>query len=114
MNATAFQALQTAIIAGGPALQVILYKRNPTFFRSRIGPYSFSYVVAAGMDCSIAVAEALGGHWDNVPRNVIGAACFLYLWWKCGGGDSTKKKLKKAKEAVSVVGSKLVAVPVPG
>lgn len=58
-----------------------------------------SYNLGMGCSCSVDVVGALIVHDRVMPAvNAALAAIFLWLWWKSGGDDDTKKRWRKFKK----------------
>lgn len=100
-----------------PSLSLTLYRFWPgaaEIWSAHPSMRFITVMVPGACYAANAVINALGGDWEWLPEQAIGAAVYAWLWWKTGGGDSTKKKLKKAKEAIAVLGARLTVVPAPG
>lgn len=55
---------------------------------------------------------ALTGHWWLVARNAYEGGVAAFLWWKGGGGDSTRRMVERGTGWVRRQGNRLVvAVP---
>lgn len=69
--------------------------------------------VMAVWSATDAVLFALSGKWWLVARNIYEGAVAAFLWWKCGGGDSTRRMVERGTGWVRRQGNRLVvAVPV--
>lgn len=60
------------------------------------------YGLAAAANAAFAIAEFLQFHpWGGI--NALACAYQLWMWWKSGGGDDTKRRLRKLGRAFTGV-----------
>jgi hypothetical protein len=54
------------------------------------------YLLSAGAQAVFALSDFL----DRLPSGALNAACcawYLWLWWHSGGGDGTKRRLRRLR-----------------